>query len=71
MAVEGTRVHEGIREFLTSCRMSGLSQATAFSYFVSEKSPLGLKITLKEHLLRGSSLERLTNTWLNTWEEAA
>jgi len=69
MAVEGTRMREGIRAFLDDCSTNGKSSATAFYLFVNGMDSLGYKISTTLHLQRGGSLSRLTDMWLSTWGE--
>ena len=67
--MEETRVELGIREFLKDCLQAGRSRATAFKYYIMGFDKSGNKIDLNNHLMRGSSLNHLTETWLSTWEE--
>ena len=67
MAVEACRIRQGIRTFLAQCRMAGLSQASAYLYYIRGMSAEGSKIARREHLQRGASLIRLTEVWIDTW----
>ena len=67
VAVEACRVREGIRAFLSECRGAGWSRRTSFRYYVTGLDKDGVEISRKDHLLRGASLARLTDAWLNTW----
>ena len=68
MAVEACRVREGIRAFLSACRGAGWSRAASFRFYVTGRDKDGLEIAKKDHLLRGASLTRLTDAWLNVWK---
>ena len=68
MAVEACRIREGVRDFFKSCRFAGVSQCRAYKLFLNGMGPDGTKVPRSEHLHRGASLIRLTQTWLNTWE---
>ena len=67
MAVEACRVREGIRSFLSDCRLAGWSRATSYRFYVSGRDKDGEKIAKRDHLLRGASLARLTDAWLSVW----
>ena len=69
LAVETVRQKEGIRGFLQECNVAGLSSATAFRHYIAGLDAKGNKIDAKEHLSRGGCLMRLTEAWLNTWEQ--
>jgi len=68
-AVEGTRVALGIRGFLDGCLQAGRSRASAYRHYVLGLDKNGDKIDLAIHLERGASLYKLTETWLNVWED--
>ena len=68
MAIEACRIREGVRGFLTRCCVAGLSQASAYRFYLNGLEPDCSKIPRKEHLQRGASLIRLSDTWLSTWE---
>lgn len=68
MAIEACRICEGVRCFFTRCCVVGLSQETAYKLFLNGARPDGTRIPKCEHLQRGASLIRLTESWLNTWE---
>jgi len=68
MAIEACRIREGVRCFFTRCCVVGLSQETAYKLFLNGARPDGTRIPKCEHLQRGASLIRLTESWLNTWE---
>ena len=67
MAVEACRVREGIRAFLSACSLAGWSRATSYRLYITGMDKDGVKIPKKDHLLRGASLARLTDAWLNVW----
>ena len=67
MAVEGTRIREGIRDFITRCWNAGRSADTTLFLYVNGKDHNGDKIMVEDHLKRGKSLESLTDLWLATW----
>ena len=68
MAVEACRIRVGIRAFLSRCRQMGWSQASAYRFYLTGKNEQNIKISKKDHLLRGASLAVLTDTWLSTWQ---
>ena len=68
-AVEVTRVELGIKDFLNDCLQAGRSKSTAFKFYIMGFDQCGNKIDLSKHLDRGSSLDKLTETWLSTWED--
>ena len=68
-AVEGTRVALGIRRFLDGCLQAGRSRASAYRHYVLGLDKNGDRIDLAIHLERGASLYKLTETWLNVWED--
>ena len=68
LAVETVRQKEGIRKFLEECRCAGLSSTVSFRYYIAGLDTKGIKIDVKEHLLRGGCLHRLTEAWLDIWE---
>ena len=67
MAVEACRVREGIRAFLSACSLAGWSRATSYRLYITGMDKDGVEIPKKDHLLRGASLARLTDAWLNVW----
>ena len=67
LAIEACRVREGIRAFLAECRVLGWSRVTSFRFYVSGLDKNGVGISREQHLLRGASLARLTDTWLKIW----
>ena len=67
-AIEATRRKEGIRNFLDSCREAGLASETSYRYYISGLDANGLPIPVQDHLSRGGSLSRLTQTWLDIWD---
>ena len=67
IAVEGTRIREGIRDFAVDCSHAGRSAASTHYLYVNGMSPVGEPIETKEHLQRGKSLDNLTKMWLFTW----
>ena len=69
MAVEDVRRSEGIREFLDGCRCIGLSMAAAFRHYITGLDSRGNKIDIMDHLSRGASLLKLTDAWLDVWEQ--
>ena len=68
MAVEACRVREGIRSFMSGCRLAGWSRATTFKLYVTGFDKDGVEVPRRDHLLRGASLARLTDAWLNVWK---
>ena len=68
VAVEATRKTEGIRSFLESCREAGLASETAFRFFISGLDSKGCPIKVCDHMLRGKSLMKLTEAWLDIWD---
>ena len=68
MAVEATRMREGIRDFLDECHVVGRSSAAAFVYYVTGKDKNGEIVPVVGHLQRGASLLRLQEKWVETWE---
>ena len=69
MAVEGTRIREGIRAFLDECTRAGKSQEMAHCLFVNGQDVRGVRLAVRDHLRRGAMLSRLTDAWLATWGE--
>ena len=67
IAVEGTRIREGIRDFAVECCNAGRSEASTHYLYVNGMSPVGEPIEAKEHLQRGKSLDNLTKMWLFSW----
>ena len=67
MAVEGTRIREGIRDFLTKCWDAGRSRKTSLFFYVNGMDHNGEKIVTRDHLQRGKSLETFTDMWLASW----
>ena len=67
MAIEACRVREGIRAFLSECRRAGWSAATAYRFYITGMDKDGEEVPKKTHLLRGASLNRLTEAWTSTW----
>ena len=59
VAVEATRKTEGIRSFLESL---------AFRFFISGLDSKGCPIKVCDHMLRGKSLLKLTEAWLDIWD---
>ena len=68
-AVAESRMGLGIKDFLDTCLMAGRSRASAFKFYIMGFDQCGNKIDLSKHLDRGSSLDKLTETWLSTWED--
>ena len=68
MAVEATRISEGIRGFLQECYTAGRSTATAFAFYVTGKDREGVAVPVAGHLQRGASLLRLQEKWADTWK---
>ena len=69
MAVEATRIKEGIRGFIEECRVAGRSSATAHTFYITGKDKSGAAVPVVGHLQRGASLARLQERWLETWEQ--
>lgn len=67
MAVEGTRIREGIRDYTARCENAGRSKASTIFLYVNGMNPDGEVIHIKEHLLRGASLDILVKMWLFMW----
>ena len=67
IAVEGTRIREGIRDFAVDCSNAGRSAASTHYLYVNGMSPVGEPVETKEHMQRGKSLDNLTKMWLFTW----
>ena len=65
----GTRVREGIRDFLEECAKAGRSEKSAHFLFVNGMDCVGGEVPDHVHLQRGASLSRLTDIWLSTWGE--
>ena len=55
--------------FLDGCLQAGRSRASAYRHYVLGLDKNGDKIDLAIHLERGASLYKLTETWLNVWED--
>ena len=68
LAVETVRQREGIRQFFDECRRAGLSSTTSYRYFIAGLDIKGNQVGVKDHLLRGGSLLRMTEAWLEIWE---
>ena len=66
-SISGTRIREGIRDFITRCWNAGRSADTTLFLYVNGKDHNGDKIMVEDHLKRGKSLESLTDLWLATW----
>ena len=66
-SISGTRIREGIRDFITRCWNAGRSGNTTLFLYVNGKDHNGDKILVKDHLKRGKSLESITDLWLATW----
>ena len=49
------------------CR-AGLSSTTSYRYFIAGLDIKGNQVGVKDHLLRGGSLLRMTEAWLEIWE---
>ena len=56
------------RGFLHACERGGLSSSAAYRHYVIGLDVSGSKIDTDKHLLRGASLSRLTDEWLDIWE---
>ena len=65
----GTRIREGIRDFLDECAKAGRSEKSAHYLYVNGLDSEGLHLPVQVHLQRGASLSRLTDMWLSTWGE--
>ena len=65
--LSGTRIREGIRDYMVKCEDAGRSKASTLYLYVNGMSPDGKVIDAKEHLLRGASLDQLVKTWLSMW----
>ena len=63
----GTRIREGIRDFLDECAKAGRSEKSAHFLYVNGMDCVGVKVPVQVHLQRGASLRRLTDMWLDTW----
>ena len=63
----GTRIREGIRDFLTKCWDAGRSGKTSLFLYVNGMDHNGEKIVTRDHLQRGKSLETFTDMWLASW----
>ena len=63
----GTRIREGIRDFLTKCWDAGRSGKTSLFLYVNGMDHNGEKIVTRHHLQRGKSLETFTDMWLASW----
>ena len=68
-AVVETRAALGIQDFLDGCLQAGRSRASVDRHYVLGLDKNGDKIDLAIHLERGASLYKLTETWLNVWED--
>ena len=67
MAVEGTRMREGIRSFLDNCMAAGRSEKSAHFLYVNGFDPKWSRVPVRDHLMRGASLSRLVDMWLSIW----
>ena len=67
LALTGSRIREGISEFLRSCEEAGRSRSSTMYLYVHGRNPDGKVIDAKEHLRRGTSLDNLVKMWLYTW----
>ena len=56
-SISGTRIREGIRDFLTKCWDAGRSRKTSLFFYVNGMNHNGEKIVTRDHLQRGKSLE--------------
>merc|ERR1719219_3231947 len=68
-SVEGTRMRLGITEFLESCLQAGRSRKTAYKFYVMGMDEHGARVDCGTHLRRGASLRKLTEDWLQIWED--
>ena len=68
VAIEATRVREGIRDFMVECRNRGRSRASTYHLYINGMDANLEKVGQRDHLMRGKSLDNLTSAWLSTWE---
>ena len=60
-------MREGIRSFLDDCVAAGRSEKTAHYLFVNGFDANKSRVPVREHLMRGAALSRLTEIWLSSW----
>ena len=67
-AVEMTRMALWIQYFLHECLQAGRSRASAYRHYVLGLDKNRDKIDTEMQMQRGGNLHKLTEAWLNTWE---
>jgi hypothetical protein len=66
--MDTVRENVGIASFISECRTKGFSQRNAMSAYVRGYNSSSKRISMLEHMKRGSSLLRLQYEWLASWQ---